>query len=251
MLFNTPLSVGYGNGIGTPAGFAFATVILTIFSVGYVAMARKVTAAGGFYSFISHGLGRELGHGGGPRDGRRLLRVRGLAVRRLRVLRVRSSSASTATRLEWYWPALFMVALIGDPRVLRHPHLGARARHRADQRGPRPADLRRPGLRPGRREHPGGRAQPGQRLQEPARLRQRRQRRSPPAHGPWACSSPSGRGSASRWRRTTARSPATPRRSSRWPCTSRSSASGIFYTITSWAALSRLRHQRTRPPCRP
>ena len=65
MLFNTPLSVGYGNGIGTPAGFAFATVILTIFSVGYVAMARKVTAAGGFYSFISHGLGRELGMAAG------------------------------------------------------------------------------------------------------------------------------------------------------------------------------------------
>src|SRR6476661_3963562 len=58
MLLNTPLSVGYGNGIGTPAGFAFATVILAIFSVGYVSMARKVTAAGGFYSFISHGLGR-------------------------------------------------------------------------------------------------------------------------------------------------------------------------------------------------
>jgi amino acid transporter len=29
--------------------------------VGYVAMARKLTATGGFYSFISHGLGRELG----------------------------------------------------------------------------------------------------------------------------------------------------------------------------------------------
>src|ERR671930_862355 len=65
MLFNTPLSVGYGNGIGTPAGFAFATLILTIFSVGYVAMSRKVTAAGGFYSFISHGLGRELGMASG------------------------------------------------------------------------------------------------------------------------------------------------------------------------------------------
>src|SRR5437764_12602130 len=61
MLFNTPLSVGYGNGIGTPAGFAFATVILTIFSVGYVAIDRKVTAAGGVYSFISHGLDREVG----------------------------------------------------------------------------------------------------------------------------------------------------------------------------------------------
>jgi amino acid transporter len=65
MLFNTPISVGFGNGVGTPAGFLFATVVLTIFSVGYVAMARKKTAAGGFYSYISHGLGREIGMGTG------------------------------------------------------------------------------------------------------------------------------------------------------------------------------------------
>src|SRR5947209_1290029 len=65
MLFNTPIGVGYGNGIGVPAGFMFATVVLAIFSVGYVAMARKVTTAGGFYSFISHGLGRELGMASG------------------------------------------------------------------------------------------------------------------------------------------------------------------------------------------
>ncbi len=65
MLFNTPLVVGYGNGLGAPAAFIFATVILTIFSVGYVAMSRKVTTAGGFYSYISHGLGRELGLGTG------------------------------------------------------------------------------------------------------------------------------------------------------------------------------------------
>jgi amino acid transporter len=65
MLFNVPFGVGYGNGIGTPAGFMFATVILAIFSVGYVAMARKKTTAGGFYAFISHGLGRELGLGSG------------------------------------------------------------------------------------------------------------------------------------------------------------------------------------------
>ena len=61
MLFNVPIAVGYGNGIGAPAAFLVATIILTIFSVGYAAMARKVTAVGGFYSFISHGLGRELG----------------------------------------------------------------------------------------------------------------------------------------------------------------------------------------------
>lgn len=63
MLFNVPISVGYGNGIGTPAGFLVATIVLTIFSVGYATMAGKITAAGGFYSFISHGLGRELGMG--------------------------------------------------------------------------------------------------------------------------------------------------------------------------------------------
>src|ERR1700681_2194721 len=65
MLFNTPFVVGNGTGLGGPAAFLFATVVLTIFSVGYVAMARKVTTAGGFYSYISHGLGRELGLGTG------------------------------------------------------------------------------------------------------------------------------------------------------------------------------------------
>jgi amino acid transporter len=65
MLFNVPIAVGYGNGIGAPAAFLVATVILLIFSVGYAAMASKVTAVGGFYSFISHGLGRELGMGFG------------------------------------------------------------------------------------------------------------------------------------------------------------------------------------------
>lgn len=61
MLGNVPIAVGNGNGIGAPAAFLFATVVLTIFSIGYAAMARKVSAVGGFYSFISHGLGRELG----------------------------------------------------------------------------------------------------------------------------------------------------------------------------------------------
>ena len=65
MLFNVPIAVGFGNGIGAPASFLVATIILTIFSVGYAAMARKITAVGGFYSFISHGLGRELGMGFG------------------------------------------------------------------------------------------------------------------------------------------------------------------------------------------
>jgi amino acid transporter len=65
MLFNTPIMVGYGQGVGAPAAFIFAAIVLVVFSVGYVAMARKKTSAGGFYSYISHGLGRELGIGTG------------------------------------------------------------------------------------------------------------------------------------------------------------------------------------------
>ncbi|MGO9194986.1 MAG: APC family permease [Streptosporangiaceae bacterium] len=65
MLFNVPIMVGYGQGVGGPAAFEFAAVVLVVFAVGYVAMARKKTTAGGFYSYISHGLGRELGIGTG------------------------------------------------------------------------------------------------------------------------------------------------------------------------------------------
>jgi amino acid transporter len=65
MLFNTPIVVGFGQGVGAPAAFIFATIVLVIFSVGYVAMARKKTTAGGFYSYISFGLGREIGIGTG------------------------------------------------------------------------------------------------------------------------------------------------------------------------------------------
>ena len=65
MLFNTPIMVGFGQGVGAPAAFIFASIVLAVFSVGYVAMARKKTTAGGFYSYISHGLGRELGTGFG------------------------------------------------------------------------------------------------------------------------------------------------------------------------------------------
>lgn len=62
---NVPFSVGYGVGTGTPSTYIFATVILTVFAVGYVAMARYVTSTGAFYGFISHGLGRVLGLGSG------------------------------------------------------------------------------------------------------------------------------------------------------------------------------------------
>src|SRR6202163_3525525 len=119
MLFNTPLAVGFGNGLGAPAAFLFATVILTIFSVGYVAMSRKVTTAGGFYSYISHGLGRELGLGTG------FAAVVAYSVFEASLaggfayfLQLKLSQIGQSTGLHWLgyiqwpWLALFMVVVI-------------------------------------------------------------------------------------------------------------------------------------------
>jgi amino acid transporter len=61
MLGNVPFAAGFGNGLYVPAAFLMATIVLTIFSVGYAAMAGKVSTVGGFYAFISLGLGREAG----------------------------------------------------------------------------------------------------------------------------------------------------------------------------------------------
>jgi amino acid transporter len=65
MLGNVPFAAGYGIGVHTPAAFLLATIVLTIFSIGYAAMAARVSSVGGFYSFISQGLGREIGMSAG------------------------------------------------------------------------------------------------------------------------------------------------------------------------------------------
>jgi amino acid transporter len=65
MTGNVPIAVAFGNGTGAPAGYLVATVVLTLFTVGYVAMARYITTAGAFYGFISHGLGQLWGMAAG------------------------------------------------------------------------------------------------------------------------------------------------------------------------------------------
>jgi len=65
MLGNVPFGAGFGNGIYIPAAFLLATIVLTIFSVGFAAMAQKVSSVGGFYSYISLGLGRDMGMAAG------------------------------------------------------------------------------------------------------------------------------------------------------------------------------------------
>ena len=65
MSFNVPIAIGYGNGLGAPAGFLFATIVLTFFTIGFVSMAKHITTTGAFYGFISHGLGQVTGMASG------------------------------------------------------------------------------------------------------------------------------------------------------------------------------------------
>lgn len=65
MVGNVPIAVGFGNGAYAPAGYLVATIVLTLFAIGYAAMSRHITATGAFYGYVSHGLGRIVGLGAG------------------------------------------------------------------------------------------------------------------------------------------------------------------------------------------
>jgi amino acid transporter len=65
MVGNVPIAVGFGNGSHAPAGYIVATVVLSLFAIGYATMARHLTATGAFYGYIAHGLGRIVGMASG------------------------------------------------------------------------------------------------------------------------------------------------------------------------------------------
>lgn len=59
----TPPAFAFGS-IGVPAAFLLIGLLYLTFSAGFTAMAGTVSSAGGFYSYISKGLGRPLGVAG-------------------------------------------------------------------------------------------------------------------------------------------------------------------------------------------
>lgn len=69
LAFSSPLTslAGYfslaimSTGETAPVAFAVVTVVLLVFSVGYVAMTVRMPRPGAFYAFISEGLGRHMG----------------------------------------------------------------------------------------------------------------------------------------------------------------------------------------------
>jgi amino acid transporter len=111
MTGNVPIALGFGTGLGTPAGYLFATIVLTVFSVGYVAMARHITAAGAFYGYISHGLGQIAGMVAG------LLATMAYVVFEASIIGFFAYSANDTFKslagvdVHWLWFALFGLAL--------------------------------------------------------------------------------------------------------------------------------------------
>ena len=106
MVGNVPIAIGFGNGIYAPAGYLVATIVLSLFALGYSAMAKHITATGAFYGFISYGLGRVIGLvAGAGLTTLGLCRVRGIAGGDLRVLRRLASSTNHAgaVDLPWLW----------------------------------------------------------------------------------------------------------------------------------------------------
>ena len=60
---NMPLAMGLGNGAGAPTGFVIASVVLLLFSIGFIAMTPYVSEAGAFFAYVTKGLGDRLGTG--------------------------------------------------------------------------------------------------------------------------------------------------------------------------------------------
>ena len=62
MAGGAPFAMLLGNGAGVPFAYLLVTVLMLVFAVGYVAMARHHTSAGAFYSYVARSMG---GYAGG------------------------------------------------------------------------------------------------------------------------------------------------------------------------------------------
>ncbi|MEY9841002.1 APC family permease [Streptacidiphilus sp. EB103A] len=117
MTGNLPIIIGAGSGSAAPAAFIFVTAVLTVFTIGYVAMARHITAAGAFYGYISHGLGRVAGMASG------LLAVLAYVVFEASIVGIFAyfAQAAFASQFGVHWPwQVFALAMLAVTAALTY-----------------------------------------------------------------------------------------------------------------------------------
>lgn len=114
-----PPSMLFGNGAGIAGSFLIVTIILILFSVGYVAMSRHVKNAGAFYAFAAQGLGGRVGGGAALIA---ILSYNAMQIGLMGLLGAVASGtfASFGLNLPWYvWTyiAIALVAVLGYRQV--------------------------------------------------------------------------------------------------------------------------------------
>lgn len=122
---SSPAAFALGNGAGVPGAFMLAGLLYLVFSVGFTAMSRHVGGAGGFYVFISSGLGSAVGIGGAFLALVTYSAVQ-IAVYALLGVFARDAMAPFAGDLPWYgWSliGLFLVLLCGQRNIAVSGHI--------------------------------------------------------------------------------------------------------------------------------
>jgi amino acid transporter len=111
MVGNVPIAVGFGNGAYAPAGYLVATIVLSLFALGYSAMARHITATGAFYGFISYGLGRVIGMGAGALTTLAYVVFEASLVGIFSFFASSFASGHLGVEVSWIWFALLMLVI--------------------------------------------------------------------------------------------------------------------------------------------
>jgi amino acid transporter len=111
MVGNVPIAVGFGNGSHAPAGYLFATVVLTLFAIGYATMAKHLTATGAFYGYIAHGLGRIVGMASGLLITMAYVVFEGSLIGIFSFFFQNLMSSLFGVHVHWVLPALLMLVL--------------------------------------------------------------------------------------------------------------------------------------------
>src|SRR5262245_15129951 len=111
MVGNVPIAVGFGNGSHAPAGYIVATVVLSLFAIGYATMAKHLTATGAFYGYIAHGLGRIVGMASGGIITMAYVVFEGSMIGIFSFFFKNLLQAQFGINIHWIFPALLMLVL--------------------------------------------------------------------------------------------------------------------------------------------
>ena len=107
-----PLGMLLGNGLGLPLTFILLTILMLVFAVGYLAMARNINNAGAFYAFNARGFG---GHAGGAVAAIALLSYNAMQIGLLGLFGGAAAGTFAAMGLDlpwWVW-SLIAIAVVG------------------------------------------------------------------------------------------------------------------------------------------